>query len=81
MVLTYRLHFFIFHLPKVGTKTIAILSIVEGLSFWSFDRLIYGCKLWNEKQNLIQVRNEFPQPTSKLVAELAIKKQGGALIL
>jgi hypothetical protein len=37
--------------------------------------------LWNEKQDLIQVRNEFPQPTSKLVAELAIKKQGGAVIL
>jgi hypothetical protein len=34
-----------------------------------------------KKNDLIQVRSEFSPPTSKLVAYLAIKKQGGALIL
>ncbi len=74
------LPFLYFPIVKGGTKTIAHLSIAEGLSFWSLDRCIYNCKLRNEK-DLIQVRNEFSLPTSKLVVLLAIKKQGRALIL
>jgi hypothetical protein len=42
---------------------------------------IYNSKLRIEKKDLIQVRSEFSPPTSKLVTKLAIKKQGGALIL
>jgi hypothetical protein len=84
MVLTKRCHFLpflYFPIVKGGTKTIVHLSIAEGLSFRSLDRCIYDCKLRNEK-DLIQVRNEISLPTSKLVVELlAIKKQGGALIL
>jgi hypothetical protein len=81
VVLTKRCHLFIFPIAKGGTKTIAPhLSIAEGLSFRSFDRCIYDCKLRNEK-DLIQVSNEFSLTTSKLVVLLAIKKQGGALML
>jgi hypothetical protein len=46
---------------------IAHLSLAEGLSFQSLDKCIYDCKLRNEKR-LLQVRNEFSPPTSKLVA-------------
>ncbi len=66
-----------FPIAKGGTKTIAHLPIAEGLSFRSLDRRIYDCKLWNENFFFIQVRSEVSTPTSKL----AIKKQGGALIL
>jgi hypothetical protein len=45
------LAFLNFPFVKGGTKIIAHLSIAEGSSFWSLDRLIYVCKLWNEKIN------------------------------
>jgi hypothetical protein len=38
-----------FPIDKGGTKTIAHLSIAEGLSFRSLDRRIYVCKLRIEK--------------------------------
>jgi hypothetical protein len=50
MVLTKRLHFFIFQLLKVETKTIAHLLFVEGLSFQNLNRCIQNCKLRNEKK-------------------------------
>jgi hypothetical protein len=34
-----------------------------------------------ERKKFIQVRSEFSPPTFKLIAELAINKQGGALNL
>jgi hypothetical protein len=55
-VLKTHLHFFIFQLPKAGTRTIAQLPIAEGLNFRSLNSCIYDCKLWNEKKDLIQVR-------------------------
>jgi hypothetical protein len=64
MVLTKRLHFFIFKLPK----TIAHLPIAEGLSFRSLDGAFMFAKLPNEKGDLIQVCSEFSPPTSELVA-------------
>jgi hypothetical protein len=57
-----------FPIAKGGTKTIAHLSIVEGLTFRSLDRRIYDCQLRKEKKDLIQVRELLP-PT------LAIKKE------
>jgi hypothetical protein len=39
-----------FPIAKGGTKTIAQLSIAEGLNFRSLDRRIYDCKLRNEKK-------------------------------
>jgi hypothetical protein len=42
MVLTKRLHFFIFQLPKEQDRTTAHLPIAEGLSFLSLNRRIYG---------------------------------------
>jgi hypothetical protein len=53
---------------KGGTKTFALLSIAEGLSFGSLDRRIYDCKLPTEKKRFNLVRKEFSPPTSKLVA-------------
>jgi hypothetical protein len=45
------------------------LANCGGVEFLSLDRRIYDCELQNEKnQHLIQVRSEFPLPTSKLVA-------------
>jgi hypothetical protein len=38
-----RSQFLLFSMAKGGTKTIAHLSIVEGLSFRSLDRRIYDC--------------------------------------
>ncbi len=72
------------HFPNAqgGTKTISPLSIAEGLSFRSLDRRIYDYILRNEKKpDFIRVGNEVSPLTSKLVALLAIKKQGGALVL
>jgi hypothetical protein len=42
--------FLLFSQAKGGTKTIALLSIAEGLSFKSLDRLINVCKLRNERK-------------------------------
>ncbi len=50
MVLTKRLHFFIFQLPKAEERPLHTLQTAEGLSFWSLDRRIYNCKLQNEKK-------------------------------
>ncbi len=49
-----RLNFFFFSQAKGGTKTIAYLtlSIAEGSNFWSLNRLIYDCKLQNERATL-----------------------------
>ncbi len=43
------LPFLYFPIAKGGKKTIAHLSIAEGLSFRSLDRCICDCKLRNEK--------------------------------
>jgi hypothetical protein len=42
--------FLLFSQAKGGTKTIAHLSIAEGSSFWSLDRLIYDCKFQNKRK-------------------------------
>ncbi len=42
--------FLLFSQAKGGKKTIAHLSIAEGSSFWSLDRLINDYKLQNEKK-------------------------------
>jgi hypothetical protein len=39
-----------FSIAKGGKKTIAHLSIAEGMSFRRLDRCIYNCKLRNEKK-------------------------------
>ncbi len=60
--------FFLFSQAKGGTKTKADLSIAEGLSFWSLDRLIYVCKLRMKEKHLIQMHNEYSPQPSKLMA-------------
>jgi hypothetical protein len=42
--------FLLFSMANGGIKTIAHLSIAEGSSFLSLDRLIYDCKLRNERK-------------------------------
>jgi hypothetical protein len=42
--------FLLFSQATGGKKTIAHLSIAEGSSFLSLDRLIYDCKLRNERK-------------------------------
>jgi hypothetical protein len=42
--------FLLFSQAKGGTKTIAHLSIAEGSSFYSLDRLIDVCTLRNERK-------------------------------
>jgi hypothetical protein len=55
-----------FPIAKGETKTIAHLSIVEGLSLLSLDWRIYNCKLGNEKKRLNQsAHSEFPPQTYK----------------
>ncbi len=58
---------FFFSTSKGRIKTIARLSIGEGWIFWSLDRRIYNCKLWNEKKYLIQMHNEYSLEISKLL--------------
>ncbi len=60
-------------MAKSGTKTIAHLSIADGLSFLSIDRIIYDSNLRNEK-------NRYSKCANKLVSQLSIITQGGALI-
>jgi hypothetical protein len=42
--------FLLFSMAKGGTKTIALLPIAEGSSFWSLEKRIYDGKLLNEKK-------------------------------
>ncbi len=67
--------FLLFSFAKGGTKTIAHLSIAEGSSFWSLDRLIYDCKLQNEKKGLIYVPNEYSPQLSELMYNLQLKNK------
>ncbi len=55
--------------------TIAHLSIVEGWSFWSLDKGIYGCKFRNEKIDLIQVCYEYSLQPSKLLYNCKLKNK------
>jgi hypothetical protein len=59
--------FLLFSMANGGTKTIAHLSIAEGLSFVNLDRRIYDCKLRNGKKYLIQLCNGYSSQLSKLL--------------
>jgi hypothetical protein len=67
--------FLLFSMAKGGTKTIAHLSIAEGSSFWSLDRLIYDCKLRNERKTSIPVSNEYSPQLSKLLYNWQLKNK------
>ncbi len=64
MVLTMRLHFFIFQLPQAEQRPLHTCQLRRGC-VPNLDRRINNCKLRN---NLIQVCCEFSPPTAKLVA-------------
>ncbi len=61
MVLTKRLHFFIFSNCQRRNKDHYALANFGGVEFLKLtvDRHIYNCKLRNEKKDLIQEGSEF----------------------